>query len=56
MEMLFQGWAHPLSDYARPLEDAGLVIEAIREPMATTQDGSTYSLPFHLWFRALLPI
>jgi ubiquinone/menaquinone biosynthesis C-methylase UbiE len=53
MEMLFQGWSHPLTAYTQPLEDAGLLIEAIREPRLTQPDGTSYPLPFHLWFRAL---
>jgi SAM-dependent methyltransferase len=30
--MTFRGWCHPLEDYARALEDAGFLIEALREP------------------------
>ena len=55
LSMLFQGWCHPLTAFTRPMEDAGLLIEAIREPRAVKRDGTTYPLPFHLWFRALLP-
>jgi SAM-dependent methyltransferase len=32
LEMTFHGWSYPLSDYARALEDAGFLIEALREP------------------------
>jgi SAM-dependent methyltransferase len=32
LEVSFCGWAHPLEAYTRALEDAGFVIEAIREP------------------------
>jgi ubiquinone/menaquinone biosynthesis C-methylase UbiE len=30
--MRFVGWCYPLEGYTRPLEDAGFLIEAIREP------------------------
>jgi SAM-dependent methyltransferase len=32
LSITFHGWAYPLEDYARAFEDAGLVIEALREP------------------------
>jgi hypothetical protein len=32
LSMTFDGTAYPLEDYAVALEDAGLVIEALREP------------------------
>lgn len=31
-EVRFFGWAYPLEDYMRAFEDAGLLIEAMREP------------------------
>lgn len=55
LEMLFQGWNHPLTAFTRPLEDAGLLIEAIREPRWTRPDGTVGRLPYHLWFRAVRP-
>jgi SAM-dependent methyltransferase len=55
MEMLFQGWDHPLTAYTSPLEEAGLLIEAIREPQMVRADGSAPTRPFHLWFRAVRP-
>ena len=36
--MTFRGWTYPLQDYAPALEDAGFVIEAIREPVPTPGD------------------
>jgi hypothetical protein len=30
--MTFEGWHHPLERYIRELEDAGLHVEALREP------------------------
>ncbi|HEY3611522.1 MAG TPA: class I SAM-dependent methyltransferase [Pseudonocardiaceae bacterium] len=55
MEMLFQGWSHPLTGFTRPIEDAGLLIEAIREPKSLSADGTAYPYPFHFWLRALRP-
>jgi len=34
LRMTFRGWSYPLESYARALEDAGLVIEMMREPPA----------------------
>jgi SAM-dependent methyltransferase len=34
LTITFRGWCYPLESYARALEDAGLVIERIREPAA----------------------
>jgi SAM-dependent methyltransferase len=34
LRMTFRGWCYPLEDYAKALEQAGLVVEAIREPAA----------------------
>ena len=30
--MTFHGWCYALEDYSRAFEDAGLVVEALREP------------------------
>ena len=30
--MHFKGWAYPLESYFRAMEDAGLAVEALREP------------------------
>jgi SAM-dependent methyltransferase len=35
LTMTFRGWVYALEDYARALEDAGFLIEALREPAAT---------------------
>jgi SAM-dependent methyltransferase len=32
LEIHFRGWTYPLQDYVRAFEDAGFVIEALREP------------------------
>jgi hypothetical protein len=37
--MRFRGWTHTLEDYARALEQAGFVIETMREPRPAESDG-----------------
>jgi hypothetical protein len=32
LELEFRSWAYPLEAYTRALEDAGLIIELMREP------------------------
>jgi SAM-dependent methyltransferase len=34
LTITFRGWVYPFEDYARALEDAGFVFEALREPPA----------------------
>jgi SAM-dependent methyltransferase len=53
LTMTFQGWEHPLEAYTRALEDNGLLIEALREPVWVQRDGSTLNIPLHLWIRAV---
>jgi ubiquinone/menaquinone biosynthesis C-methylase UbiE len=55
VRMVFSSYSHPLSSYTRALEDAGLLIEAVREPLVTRHDGSTHKLPWHLWMRTVKP-
>ncbi|TQM80028.1 pimeloyl-CoA biosynthesis protein BioC [Saccharothrix saharensis] len=50
MRMRFTGWNHPLGAYTAALEDAGLLIEALREPRVGDD-----AVPWHLWIRASLP-
>ncbi len=59
LQMTFRGWAYPLEDYARALEDAGLLIERLREPAvdpaAVTKDPGErrwQRLPMFLQLRA----
>jgi SAM-dependent methyltransferase len=35
LRITFRGWAYPLEAYGRALDEAGFVIEAMREPPAT---------------------
>ncbi len=59
--MTFRGWIYPIEDYARALEDAGLVIARIREPPAPESAVAAYGegarrrqrIPNFLWLRAI---
>lgn len=55
LRMRFSGWVRPLGDYAGALEQAGLLIEALREPVARRAGGSVAAVPYHLWLRVLRP-
>lgn len=55
LRMVFTGWEHPLTAFTRPLEDNGLLIEAIREPRAVSADGRVADVPYHFWLRAVKP-
>jgi SAM-dependent methyltransferase len=52
LEFTFAGWCYPLEAYMRALEDAGLVVEAIREP-ADPAGGRWARVPMFLMWRAL---
>lgn len=49
-EFDFRGWAYPLADYARAFEEAGFVLESLREPPDPDRP-----LPNFLLIRALKP-
>lgn len=60
LQMTFHGWCYPLEDYARALEDGGLMIEMIREPSASEAAARQYPnyrrwqrLPMFLQLRAV---
>lgn len=58
LTMAFDGKRFPLESYARALEAAGLLIEAIREPAAPAgarRSGRWTRLPMFLFFRAVKP-
>ncbi|HEY8172559.1 MAG TPA: class I SAM-dependent methyltransferase [Dehalococcoidia bacterium] len=40
LEMTFHGWTHSLEDYARALEDAGFLIERVREPIPSAEQAT----------------
>jgi SAM-dependent methyltransferase len=48
----FEGWCFPLEAYTRALEEAGLLIEAVREP-ADPAGGRWARIPMFLMWRAL---
>lgn len=56
LSITFRGWAYPLEDYARALEEAGFLVEALREPAYVAPDGSPSRwnrLPNFLQLRAV---
>jgi SAM-dependent methyltransferase len=56
LEMCFDGRTYPLESYARALENAGLLIEALREPAAPpdSSEGEQWSrIPLFLMLRAV---
>ena len=55
LEMTFHSWRYPLAAYAAALEDAGLLIEALREPSVPEEDARHARIPLFLSFRALKP-
>jgi SAM-dependent methyltransferase len=52
LEFTFDGWCYPLEAYARALEAAGLLIEALREP-ADPAGGRWARVPMFLMWRAV---
>jgi SAM-dependent methyltransferase len=50
LRMTFRGWTHALEDYSRALEDAGLLIRALREPPLPA-DEVVRDPPEHRWRR-----
>ena len=52
LEFTFAGWCYPLEAYTRALEEAGMLIEAIREP-ADPAAGRWARVPMFLMWRAL---
>jgi SAM-dependent methyltransferase len=55
LEITFRGWCYPLSDYARAFEDAGFLIERLREPTSTIEDPRHDRVPLFLHLRAVKP-
>ncbi|HKM73769.1 MAG TPA: class I SAM-dependent methyltransferase [Stellaceae bacterium] len=57
LKMRFAGWSRPLEAYATALEDAGLAITSLREPVPQTGEGSNRMqrwtrIPLFLWLKA----
>jgi hypothetical protein len=55
LTITFHGWCYALSDYGRALEDAGFVIERLREPTNTLEDPRHDRMPLFLHLRAMKP-
>jgi SAM-dependent methyltransferase len=53
LTMTFHSWCYPLEAYARALEEAGLLIESIREPSVPAEDARHGRIPPFLWLRAV---
>ena len=57
LQITFSGWRYSLEEYARALEDAGLLIDRLREPAAPATarpgHGRWRRLPNFLHFRAV---
>ena len=62
LEMHFAGWSQPLESYMAALENAGLAITSLREPVPDTADKGSHTErwnkdPLFLWLKAIpLPI
>ena len=57
LRMRFAGWARPLEAYATALEEAGLAITSVREPVPQAGDGWNHMqrwtrIPLFLWLKA----
>jgi len=54
LTITFRGWCYPLSDYARALEEAGFVIQRIREPAAGDKAMAKFGESERRWRRVPL--
>jgi SAM-dependent methyltransferase len=54
LTITFRGWCYPLEDYARALEEAGFLVERIREPAAGEKAMATFGPAEHRWRRVPL--
>jgi len=57
LQMHFAGWSQPLEAYVAALEDAGLAITSLREPLPELADGQDFltlwtRIPLFLWLKA----
>lgn len=60
LEMTFRGWTYTFEDYARALEDAGFLVERVREPVPSEEQAAKRPslegwrrLPLFLFIRAV---
>ena len=57
LQMHFAGWSQPLETYGMALEEAGLAITSLREPVPDLDDGRKHiapwlRMPLFLWLKA----
>ena len=52
LRMHFAGWSQPLEAYAAALEEAGLAITSLREPLPEHGNKQDYRVPLFLWLKA----
>jgi hypothetical protein len=57
LRMHFAGWSYPLEAYGMALEEAGLAITSLREPVPDVDDGRNHMapwlrMPLFLWLKA----
>jgi SAM-dependent methyltransferase len=62
LQVTFRGWSYPLSDYTKALEEAGFLVETLREPQipehavaADAREEPHRRIPMFLFLRAVLP-
>jgi hypothetical protein len=53
--MTFRSWCYPLADYTRAFEDAGMLIEVLREPPHSGENERRRRIPNFLMGRARKP-
>jgi SAM-dependent methyltransferase len=58
LKMHFVGWSQPLESYMAALENAGLAITSLREPIPDTVDNGSHierwkKIPLFLWLKAI---
>jgi SAM-dependent methyltransferase len=53
LSVTFRGWCYPLEAYARAFEDAGLLVEALREPTDPRENTRHHRIPMFLMGRCL---
>jgi SAM-dependent methyltransferase len=57
LQMHFAGWSQPLERYMAALEDAGLAVTSLREPVPDRHNSSSHMarwsrIPLFLWLKA----
>jgi SAM-dependent methyltransferase len=55
LTITFRGWCYALDDYWRAFEEAGLLVERLREPTHTLEDPRHDRVPLFLYLRLVKP-